>query len=74
MHALDLDKSLRVGQRLSVVFFFVTTSVTQACLWDWDALLCELRFVQQSARSNPLATPRSRSGDQLRAVEAGRDG
>ena len=43
MHVSDLRKSLPVGRGLSVVFFFVITSVTHACLWDWDTLQMERR-------------------------------
>ena len=43
MHMSDLRKSLQSGRGLSVVFFFVITSVTHACLWDWDTLQMERR-------------------------------
>src|SRR3954465_3594161 len=43
MHVLDPNKSLRVGRGLSVVLLFVITSVTHACLWDWDTLQMERR-------------------------------
>jgi tetratricopeptide (TPR) repeat protein len=43
MHVSDLHKSLQVGRGLSVVFFLVITSVTHACLWDWDTLQMERR-------------------------------
>ena len=43
MQVYDLHKSRQVGRGLSVVFFFVITSATQACLWDWDTLQMERR-------------------------------
>ena len=43
MHVSNLRESLPVGRGLSVVFFFVITSVTHACLWDWDTLQMERR-------------------------------
>ena len=43
MRVSCLRKSPQVGRGLSVVFFFVMTSVTYACLWDWDTLQMERR-------------------------------
>ena len=43
MQVYDLHKSRQVGRGLSVVFLFVITSATQACLWDWDTLQMERR-------------------------------
>jgi tetratricopeptide (TPR) repeat protein len=43
MRVSNLRESLPVGRGLSVVFFFVITSVTHACLWDWDTLQMERR-------------------------------
>jgi tetratricopeptide (TPR) repeat protein len=43
MHNADPHKSLKIGRGLAVLFFFAITSVTQACLWDWDTLQMERR-------------------------------
>ena len=43
MHLSDLRKSVTDCRVLSVVCFFVITSVTHACLWDWDTLQMERR-------------------------------
>src|SRR3954469_12416704 len=43
MQVYNPYKSRQVGRGLSVVFLFVITSATQACLWDWDTLQMERR-------------------------------
>jgi len=43
MRMSDLRKSLQVGRGFSVAFFFLITSATHACLWDWDTLQMERR-------------------------------
>lgn len=42
MRTSDL-RALQIGRGLSVVFFLIITSATQACLWDWDTLQMERR-------------------------------
>ena len=43
MHVYNLHKSRQVGRGVSVVFFFVITSMAEACLWDWDTRQMERR-------------------------------